>query len=141
YELLMTETSVKSSKELFRFSPVDIYNTKNIIFYCNQPFKNEQLNEEELNVLNWLSVNIKREIIIKIHPTSEDKQVPRLSALGYKIIDDDYPAELHIANLNSSWVISFWSTVNLNEYPGCKYFWLYPYLEKKKLMPSHFTLN
>lgn len=115
-----------------------ITKTDSIVFYCNQPFYNEKIYDIELKVCKYLIEKYNADnVYIKLHPSTEPLQKERLLELECKCLETNYPAELIMACITNSKIISFWSTVNFFNSESNLSYWLYPILDRLKIMNNH----
>ncbi len=143
FGLLDTTDKLNEAAQVFNFN-FNNFSEKNdgIIFYCNQPFYDAAIYEYELKFLHQLVAKFgKDSILIKFHPSTEKMQKEKILNTGISLIESSYPAELFVASLKNSSVISFWSTVNLYYHPENTSYWLYPLLEKEGIMNKTIGLN
>lgn len=128
-DILKSPASVSAARKFFGY---DDAISEACIFYANQPFRDNRINDFEVSMLRQLSQQFPdRPIYIKLHPTTYDSHRRKINELHQvRIIESTIPAEVIIATLNNSIVISFWSTALLINNPSCRFFWLFPLLEK-----------
>jgi hypothetical protein len=143
-EVLESEEAKQLVNKYFKFSFFkELESTTNLIFYINQPFKNKKLFVMEKNILSELRSRFsEKELVIKLHPLTDRYQLDFYKTLQNTIIiKKSYPAELYIAELKNSIVLSFWSTACLINNKNVKIYWLYPILERKNLMPKSLKIK
>lgn len=142
YSLMANKSSVDISSQFFGFA-ISKFLAPNqlsgIYLYCNQPFYNQSIYEEELLLLNFL-IKHNKEVVIKLHPSTEPFQLIEFKRLNLTLIESTFPAELFIVNLNNSKIISYWSTINLNDSAENTNYWLFPTLESKNLMNKNIAI-
>ncbi len=128
---------------VFSFSNEGLLVRDNIIFFINQNFGLEQMNQFEIYFLNELRIqHPDKSIIIKRHPNTAESHIKNLSKIpNVVILDSNVPAELYILNLNNSLIVSFWSTSNLTYNSSCRYYWAYPMIIDRGIMYKHFQLS
>ncbi len=142
--LMGTEKSNKMVKAFFKFDVLkELTNTKKVIFYVNQPVINDSIYKYEIEVLKSLQKKfIDYKLIVKLHPLTDAKQVEKIYALNnVEVITKSYPAELYIAALQDSIVISFWSTACLVNNKNIRIYWLFPALVKQGIMLNYVKIT
>lgn len=135
--LLTTVSSRNIVSRVFNFKPSYIFkDTNQVIFYINQPFNKQEIYDFEIEVLDAIKkANYGRSLYIKLHPKTSSQQRERYkNYLHCYFIEDNAPAELYIAHLSNSLIISFWSAALLVNNSTCIFYWLHPLLTKKGLM-------
>lgn len=136
FGLLDTAEKLKEAAKVFNFN-FNNYAERNeeLVFYCNQPFYDAAIYEYEIKFLYELMRKFGKDtILIKLHPSTEKSQKDKILSTGISVIESSYPAEMFIASLKKSRVLSFWSTVNLYYHPENTSYWLYPLLERAGIM-------
>lgn len=113
--------------EVFMFDAKDVVKEP-IILYIDSSIVNEDYYKRVIELLESLHRSYpKLPLYIKCHQVSE-----RIAKEHYKSISNvhffnsDVPAELIIASLNDSILVSLVSTSMLLNNPTCKYMWFYP---------------
>jgi hypothetical protein len=137
--IMESPRSISVSNEFFGFDSPDF---GACIFYTNQPFRSQAIYDFEINMLELLRNRFPyRKLVIKLHPSTDEFQISRFQAIeNATCITSTIPAELLIAGLRDSLVVSFWSTALLVNNQTCRYYWLYPMLEKRGLMLKKISL-
>lgn len=124
--------SIDKLKVLFEYEKNYIRLKDRSIFFVNQPIAD--LYFYEIDVLKKLREKYEESTIyIKVHSQTPQNQLKLYGEISScVIINTSIPAELYIATLNDSIIISFYSTALLFYNKRCSYFWLHePILEEK----------
>lgn len=139
-DILKSPASVKAARRFFGYTEAI---EEPCIFYTNQPFRDNRINDFEIMMLKDLSQRYpNRPIYIKLHPTTYDSHRQKLEQLDHiRIIESTIPAEVIIATLRESIVISFWSTAMLIDNPSCSFFWLFPLLKNADINLHKMTIK
>lgn len=138
--VLESENAKKLVGEYFQFSVNNKELYEKTIFYINQPVQKEDIYTYELDALKELKNKFPDfNFIIKLHPATDSDQINKIRSIEYiHVITESYPAELYIAELKNSVVLSFWSTSCLIENKhNVKNYWLFPALVKNNIMLSY----
>lgn len=139
-DILKSPASVYATRKYFGYNEtID----ERCIFYTNQPFRDNRINDFEVSMLRQLTERFPTmPVYIKLHPTTYDAHRKKFDELrGVRIIESTIPAEVIIASLKDSIVISFWSTAMLIDNAACRFFWLFPLLEKAGIMLHKMTIK
>lgn len=142
-EIFSTPASVVAVCKLFNFNQVSqLATTDRIIFYVNQPVNNEEIYRYEIEILKeYTRAHPDHFLCIKCHPKTPSCQLDIFkNHLSATVILDTIPAELYIATLTDSVVISFWSAASLINNKTCRFYWLMPLLKKKGIMVNWLNL-
>ncbi len=133
-DILQSDLSKRIAFTYFGYHASD--HKENIIFYLNQPFRNQAIYDFEKQTIEDLSkAHTGKRIIIKLHPSTSVSQREAFSIIDHvKISESTIPAELMISNLKNSIVLSFWSTAGLVDNSSCRFYWLKPMLEDREIM-------
>ncbi|MCF6359286.1 MAG: alpha-2,8-polysialyltransferase family protein [Cyclobacteriaceae bacterium] len=133
-EMLQSDLSKRVALSYFGYVPVG--NIENIIFYLNQPFRNQAINDfEKQFIKDLLRSKTGIKILIKLHPSTSASQREALSIFdNVEVLESTIPAELMISNLKNSIILSFWSTAGLVNNKSCRFYWLKPMLEERGIM-------
>ena len=143
-EILTSSESIKLIYKYFKFNIKDELDTfEKIIFYINQPFKDKSIYDYEIKFLKKLQLKFREyKLIIKLHPLTELNQKDRFKKLdNVDIIYKSTPAELYIANIRNSIILSFWSTACLIVNNYNRIYWAYPILKKNNIMLNFLELE
>lgn len=116
-------------KKLFNWQETLLPEREKIIFYLNQPMRDDGIFETQL-----LSKIIERfpdtKIYTKNHPSTSKNKIELYKKLkNLQVIDSPIPAELFIMNLSESIVFSMGSTSMFLDNPGNKFYYIYELLE------------
>lgn len=124
---------LKIYQNIFNWKDEFLPQRKNVIFFLNQPMRDD--GSFDLHVLKKLRDKYpNNQILIKNHPhTPQDKIVLYKSLDNCIIIDSKTPAELFIANLKNSLIISVCSTAMFVDNPNCNFYYLYNIKEKNNI--------
>ncbi|WP_298150152.1 hypothetical protein [Flavobacterium sp.] len=142
--ILSSDNAIELVNNYFKFDiKKEISSTVKVIFFINQPSKNQELCDFEIQVLQSLQIKFPDfKLIIKLHPTTEQSQRSRFESLaGVEFITKSYPAELYIAELHQSKLLSFWSNACVIDNPEVQTYWLHPILAAKKLLPGYIQIK
>jgi len=114
-----------------------------LIFYANQPFRDERINEFEIDLLKKLRARFPtKQIVVKLHPTTYPEQERRFNELDKVLtVKTTIPAELIIAYLSGAIVLSFWSTSMLVKNDRCRFYWLFPMLAEAGIKLRRMTIR
>ncbi|MCK9488774.1 MAG: alpha-2,8-polysialyltransferase family protein [Xanthomonadales bacterium] len=116
---------------LFDFEPgADTGSAEKVAFYVNNLLYDEQLYDEEIKVLRHLYEVSGGRLFIKLHPQTPAVHRDRMAATGATLIETSIPAELYIARLRHSIVVSGWSASLTIENPSCHFYWLTEYFRE-----------
>lgn len=128
-QVLKSLASHQLAQNYFGYQP-DNFAVSDCIFYTNQPFREESINDFEIKLLKELKEKFPEKLIfIKLHPTTFESQAIRFKELGnVRIIQSTVPAEIYISQLRDSIALSFWSTSMLIDNDSCRIYWLFPML-------------
>lgn len=139
-DILKSPDSITATRKFFGYK--ELINGP-CIFYTNQPFRDNRINDFEIYILKKLSERFPAlPIYIKLHPTTYDTHRKRFNELAQvRIIDSTIPAEVIIATLKHSIILSFWSTAMLIDNSTCRFFWMFPLLEKAGINLHKMTIK
>lgn len=129
--------------KIFNFNIFDHFKeVDGILLYLNHWVIEHQIYDVEIEMLtNLKKIYPNREIYIKLHPNTRDFQLERLKKIeGITLFYSTIPAEIFIANVKNSVIFSFWSASLLINNPSCKFYWMYPMLEKKNVKMKWFSI-
>jgi hypothetical protein len=134
--ILQTTASRALVSDLFNFEKLAKRITQDrVIFYVNQPINIPAIQEFELGLLPELIERLGYTLVIKLHPNTPTTQLEKFQAFKKaEVISDTLPAELYIAKLTNSIVLSFWSGAALVNNTNCRFYWLHNVLRTKGLM-------
>jgi len=112
-------------RQLFHWEDSLLTVRKNVIFFMNQPMHDD--GSFEVKALQKLRNKYPdSKIYIKNHPlTSDVKRKAYLALNDLEIIDSKIPAELFIAHLENSLVLSVCSTSMFIDNPSCRFYYMY----------------
>lgn len=142
-DILKSTLSLKVNNNFFGFNYSKELSLNNkILFYINQPVKNSAIYDYEIELLMYLRRRFEdHKLIIKLHPLTEKSQIERYNLLSNtQLITKTFPAEMYIAQLKDSLILSFWSTACLINNPQVRTYWLHPILERKAIMPDYIKI-
>jgi hypothetical protein len=143
-DVLKSKDSFSLVNSIFGFSPdTELHFTGEQIFYINQPVAREDFYNYEFTLLKKLTQKFPdHKLIVKLHPLTEEHQVERFKTLqGTSIITKAYPAELYIAQLENSIVLSFWSTACLIHNESVRTYWAYPMLKHAGIQFKYLNIS
>ncbi|WP_094416857.1 hypothetical protein [Flavobacterium cyanobacteriorum] len=141
-KVLESENSKHLVSRYFKFSTSNEEIFNNVIFFINQPLNNQDIYNFEIDLLEQIKLKFPHyKLVIKLHPLTDYDHVEKFKALNATIISETYPAELYIAQLKHSIVLSFWSTASLIDNPSCRFYWLYPMLQNRGIMLSYINIQ
>jgi hypothetical protein len=97
-----------------------------VIFYINQPMGDKK-GTYDLHLINELKkLHPDKTIFIKNHPQIDKERIKAYEILdNVHVINSKIPAELFIAQLKDSIVMSFFSTALFFENPQCRFYYLF----------------
>jgi hypothetical protein len=129
-------------KKVFRWDDDLLPERKRIIFYLNQPMRDDGVAETRL-LIALQELFPENKIYIKNHPHTPKNKIELYKKLkNVEIIDSLIPAELFIMNLYNSIIISMVSTAMFLNNPENKYYYNYKLLENDiKRFRRYKTLN
>ena len=120
------EIFMEKMKIVFGWQDILLPEKENVIFYINQPMGDKK-GDFDLHLIRELKkLHPGKIIYIKNHPQIDKERIK-----AYKTIDNVYiinskiPAELFIAHLKHSVIISFFSTALFIENSTCKFYYLF----------------
>lgn len=128
---------VKRLGEVFMFNKNSgLESDEGLIFYLNHPVYNQEIYGFELEMLqSVLNRFPEKKIYIKLHPLTPDSQVDAFKKMDRVVVNaSKIPAELFIASLKNSIILSLWSTSLYLENDDCNYYWLYPMVQKNGML-------
>lgn len=101
------------------------------VFYFNQPLWSEETISREIEIIRMLSKkakSISKRLYIKIHPSTSDIVIEKISQIdNIDIIKDNIAAEFYIARSNNSTFVTGWSTCLMHPMNDCnRYYYTYP---------------
>ncbi len=138
-EIMQTQDAISLINRFFMFDPLkEMKVREKVIFLICMPPKYEvieQFNEELIQTLlqNFPDYTL----MLKLHPATTPLQIERLKKLDRCIlINSTNPAELFIAQLKDSIIISFWSASSLINNASCRFYWLFRIFEKNENLPG-----
>lgn len=134
--ILENESVIEEAKFLFDFSKYEMDKYEKVIFFCNQPIYSTERTEFELQLLKDICNKFPdHSLVIKLHPITNSEHIKSLAAIPNAVIlDYAIPAELYIRQLKNSIMISYWSSAAFVPNADCRFYWLYPWLEKEGMM-------
>ena len=137
-DLFPVQEHIERTIKFFNFQiEKEISVTSGIILYLNHWFVVKEVYDYEIEVLkNIRSKHSDRAIIIKLHPNTPDHQIEKFLSIDNVTINrSTIPAELFIASIEKSTVLSFWSASLLMKNPSCHFYWMYKMLlnDNKKM--------
>lgn len=113
--------------KLFNWNDSLLPESKNVIFYLNQPMHDK--GKSEIDFLRQLSKRFPSNIIyVKLHPLHyvDENKLGQYSEIEMvKIVESDLPAELFIMNLKQSIILSLNSTSMFLDNPDNKFYYVY----------------
>lgn len=142
-DILKSSLSLKVINNFFGFNySRELSSNNKIIFYINQPIRNSAIYDYEIELLMYLRKRFEdHKIIIKLHPLTEKSQIERYNVMSNtQLITKTFPAEIYIAHLKDSLILSFWSTACLINNPQVRTYWLHPILKRKAIMPDYIKI-
>lgn len=126
--VLTSAKAWQTAAAIFDFQPgAGMESTHKVVFYVNNLLYEGRLYDEEIKVLRYLHSISEGRIYIKIHPLTPAAHKEKLAGTGAILIESSIPAELYIARLSDSVVVSGWSASLTIENPGCRFYWLTEY--------------
>ena len=117
-------------KRAFCFNYPDYLPKENVAFYINHPDEKITVAEEAL-IRHLKSYHPEKKIIIKLHPGTKETQIKTYKDLGCLVIATKFAAEFYISELKESLILSIRSTAAITNNPGCKFYWLYPFIQNQ----------
>ncbi len=144
FKVLQSPLAKKWVSTYFNFSITDdLERTNKTIFYVNQPTRDMKLYDFEIEVLEYLSEKYTDFVlVVKLHPATEQAQIDKMKKIsGLQFISKSYPAELYIAQLVDSMVVSFWSTACLINNKHSRIYWLTNIINERKIMLDFVTIQ
>jgi hypothetical protein len=142
FTILPTEAVANQVKRFFKIDiTLQLKHTNGVIFYTNNILSTQQLYEAEIDIITKLKQRYpEAPFYLKYHPSTPAHQIEKFKALELNCFCDSIPAELYIASLHHSIIIGMWSASLMVNNPKCKFYWLYDYLLKEKIMTKD-TVN
>ncbi len=137
FNVLQSPLAKKMVSTYFNFTITDdLERTDKVIMYINQASRNQPLYDFEIEVLQFLALNYPDyKLVVKLHPSTEPDQLNSMKQIsGIQFISKSYPAELYIAQLVDSIVVSFWSTACLINNESTRIYWLTPIINERNIM-------
>jgi hypothetical protein len=137
FNVLHSPLAKKMVSNYFNFKITDdLERTDKVIMYINQATRNEPLYDFEIEVLQFLALNYPNyQLVVKLHPSTEPKQFEKMKRIsGIQFISKSYPAELYIAQLVNSMVVSFFSTACLINNENSRIYWLTNIIKERNIM-------
>lgn len=112
-------------KKCFDFD--ESFPTADVIYYFNQPFPPE-LVEQELDFLKAVLDNFPdRRLLVKLHPLTSEKMKSLYGAIKrLEIIESSVPAEVMVISLKNCILFTGWSSVLMLENNSCNYYFNFP---------------
>lgn len=136
-KILQSPLAKKWVSSYFNFTyDDDLERREKIILYINQATRNQPLYDFEIEVLQFLALKYPDyKLVVKLHPATETEQLNKMKQIsGIQFISKSYPAELYIAQLVDSIVISFWSTACLINNEKTRIYWLTNIVKERDIM-------
>jgi hypothetical protein len=143
-KILQSPLAKKMVSTFFNFMITDdLERTDKIILFLNQPYKSQPLYDFEIEVLQFLALNyLDYQLVVKLHPATEPEQLEKMKKISrIKFISKSYPAELYIAQLVNSMVVSFFSTACLINNENSRIYWLTNIINERKIMLDFFSIQ
>lgn len=137
FNALKSEAAKELNLDFFNFSvPNELVKDEKVIMYINQPIRQDLILDFEIELLQKLNQKFHDySLIIKFHPLTSKNQIVKFKSLdNVTLISKTFPAELYIASLNNSIVLSFWSTACLINNEKTRVYWLNKLLERKNML-------
>lgn len=140
--VMETPEAISLISDVFGFNEKELPVNENVYFHVCLPPKEEKFVLFDLELLSELRKRLPDyTIVVKLHPFTNEKQINDLKKIeGCILINSSFPAEFYISKLKSSIVASYWSTASLINNTSCRFYWLYPMLEKKGIMMDYLNL-
>jgi hypothetical protein len=142
-EIHNDKSHLELASRVFNFNITDHFKeTEGILLYLNHWVIEHKIYDVEIEMLKSLKeIYSDREIYIKLHPNTHDFQLERLKKIqGITLFYSTIPAEIFISNIRNSIIFSFWSASLLIDNPSCKFYWMYPMLEKENVKMKWFSV-
>lgn len=127
FDVMQTPKAIELINRFFSFNPEkEMAITEKVIFLICMPPKYQALEDFNEELIQTLLVKFPEyKFMLKLHPATNAYQIERLQRFDRCIlIQSHIPAELFIAQLKNSIVISYWSTSSLIDNPQCRFYWL-----------------
>ena len=140
--VLQSKEAIEACSLFFSFNAdEEIIVREKTIFYINQPLRNPGIYDFEIQLLTELKQQFPGyKLSIKLHPFTDAAQIKRMKGVTNAIFyTKSYPAELYIAQLTDSVVISFWSAACLSNNPNTRIYWVHPLLKHAGLMIDYIS--
>lgn len=140
--VMETADAIALISNVFNFDEKELQVREKVYFHVCLPPKEEKFVLFDIDLLSELRKRLPDyTIMIKLHPLTNEKQINDLKKIeGCILIKSLFPAEFYIAKLKSSIIASYWSTASLINNETCRFYWLYPMLEKKGIMLDYLNL-
>jgi hypothetical protein len=124
---------LKIYQNIFNWNEDLLLNRENVIFFMNQPMHDD--GSFEMHVLGRLKqMYPDHPIIIKNHPLTPKEKIMQYKNLSnVTIIDSKIPAELFVATLDKSIIMSVCSTSMFVDNPSCSFYYLYNIKENNNI--------
>jgi|SRR5690554_191628 len=129
----ITPELLKIYQNIFNWKDEFLPYRENIIFFMNQPMRDD--GSFDLYILNKLKKKYPQyPIVIKNHPHTPKEKIKMYESIDdCIIIDSKIPAELFIATLRNSLILSVCSTAMFVDNPDCKFHYLFNIQENNNI--------
>ncbi|MFN7491381.1 MAG: hypothetical protein ACK5RG_00570 [Cyclobacteriaceae bacterium] len=141
---VLGSTMAKKTTNLFFNFDVNIYLPRldKVLFFANQPLPSQDAYNREIEVLTELKRKFAEYIfVVKFHPLTSMRHKADIRKLSDVSIETSVMAELLIASLNNSIVLSFWSAALLLDNQQCRFYWMHPILKRDGLIPNFIQIQ
>jgi len=127
---LNNKNAIKFVSKYFKFQSSTKYD--NSFFYINSPLKSAEKRNLEIKLLALIGDNLAKgqSLYVKFHPLSNAGHVSSVTSINnVNVVNESFPAELLILNMNRSIILSYRSSALLFNNPNCYFYWLNGYFE------------
>ena len=120
---LLNDDVVIEVSRIFKFKPSVPLN--NIILYIGHPIRSKLLRKREIKIIKEIiSNNQDKPFLFKKHPNISQEQLSLYDEIaGFSYLEDIVPAELIIASMKDSIIVSRYSTALITNNPNCRFYW------------------
>ena len=139
FNVMQSPEAVNLINRFFAFDPrEELKAVENVIFLICMPPKFDIIEKFNQRLIENLSDRFPdRTLVLKLHPSTNEEQIKVLQKYQRCILIQSHkPAELFIAQLHNSIVISYWSTSSLINNVNCRFYWLHKALANEIVMPG-----
>ena len=141
--VMESQAAVAAISSFFGFDPKkELKATEKVFFLIGMPAITPHFEQMNLDLVTYFAQKFDDyTFMIKLHPSATAKQRADMERIGkIEMIMTPFPAEIYIAQLKNSLIVSYWSTASLINNPTCRFYWLYPILKKQTDLLNYMNL-